>query len=75
MTEFRKQERRRVSSFCLRYGYTLVPFTEAKEGGLWGLLLWLQEMSLDLEVLMEHSYGGFKCPQTNAGPETSSDVA
>lgn len=59
---------------CLRYGYTLVPFTEAKEGDLWGLVLWLQEMSLDLEVFMEHSYGGFKCPQINAGPETSSDV-
>lgn len=29
---------------CLRYGYTLVPFTDAKEGDLWGLVLWLQEM-------------------------------
>ena len=41
---------------CLRYGYTLVPFTEAKEGDLWGLVLWLQEMSLDLEVFMEATF-------------------
>ena len=32
---------------CLRHRYTLVPFAET-EGELWGLVLWLQEIILDI---------------------------